>query len=145
MLTKTLIELVKRFEGFRAQAYQDAVGRWTIGYGFTGPEVVKGLIWTRDQADAALIDRLEKAQAQVKAVVKVTINQNQLDALTSFTYNLGIGSLKQSMLLRCINTSHFEDAATQFHKWTYAGGKVLPGLVTRREAEKALFLAPVGG
>lgn len=140
-ISDRLLALVKKFEGFRAQAYQDAVGRWTIGYGFTGPEVVRGLVWTQAQADARLTERLQEAQAQVRAAVKVTINQNQLDALTSFVYNLGIGNFKQSMLLRCINASNFDDAATQFEKWNKAGGRVLAGLIARRAAEHDLFIA----
>ena len=78
---------------------------------------------------------------QVESVVTVTINDNQFAALVSFTYNLGIGSLKQSTLLRCTNVYNWPDAANAFLLWNKAGGVVVPGLTRRRQAESTLYLS----
>lgn len=141
MITERLIKLVKDFEGCKLTAYKDIVGIWTIGYGATGEGIDKGVVWTQEHAEADLLSRLEKIQSRIKELVKRELNQNQLDALTSFSYNLGVASLKLSMLLRCINMGHFEDAAHEFQKWCHAGGKVIPGLIRRREAERKLFVS----
>ena len=145
---KNGIEIVKQFEGFSEVAYICPAGKITIGYGNTfyedGTPVKMGEMITKERAEALLSYVYGSFQRQVKALVKVTINQNQLDALTSFAYNLGIANLKNSTLLRLINQSKFNEAATQFDKWVYSNKKILPGLVKRRAAEKELFLTPIG-
>lgn len=77
----------------------------------------------------------------VNRYVSVDLNQNQFDALVSFTYNLGCTSFKNSTLLKKVNLKDFEGAANEFKKWKYSNGKVLSGLVKRREAERELFLS----
>ena len=86
---------------------------------------------------------LEAAASAVRAAARVKLNQNQFDALVSFSYNLGLGSLQNSTLLRLLNAGNFQAAADQFPRWDRAGGKEVAGLLARRNAERALFLTPV--
>lgn len=139
MVNQDTIDLIKKFEGCRLTAYIDPVGVWTIGYGHTAG-VVPGMTITQKMADDILKEDLELFSANVKKVVTVTLNDNQLGALTSFAYNVGIGNLKSSTLLRLLNMGKYEEAADEFKKWVKAGGKVLNGLVKRRDAEKELFM-----
>lgn len=139
------INLIKRFEGCELSAYQDIVGVWTIGYGWTQP--VDGKPISRGMAiDSATADRLLKTgvvqyEQAVNQLVKVAINQSQFDALVSFTYNLGTRSLSTSTLLKKLNAGDIAGAAAEFARWNRAGGKELAGLTRRREAERALFLS----
>lgn len=138
------IDLIKKYEGFRPQSYQDSVGVWTIGYGTTrinGQPVKAGMTITEDQALQLVQQEVNKLWSQIESILKVNLNDNQMNALIDFAYNLGFGSLKNSTLMRLVNESKFEEAANQFPRWVYAGGKVLPGLVKRREAERQLFLS----
>ena len=143
MVTQKLLDLVKEFEGCRLEAYPDPKGIWTIGYGDTGPAIKEGLVWTQEAAESTLIARLMSFAGQVQSCVEVEINQNQLDALTSFSYNLGIGALKSSHLLTLLNQADFVAAANEFDLWVHIGHSVAEGLVRRRAAEKALFLESV--
>ena len=134
------IKLIQGFEGLRLKAYQDSVGVWTIGYGHTGSDVTPGLVINQAQADALLARDLERFETGVTRLVQVPLNQNQFDALVSFSYNLGLGSLQGSTLLRLLNADDYAGAAAQFPRWNKAGGKELPGLTRRRAAEQAMFL-----
>ncbi|WP_255989916.1 lysozyme [Chitinolyticbacter albus] len=134
------IALIERFEGLRLTAYQDVVGIWTIGYGHTGSDVHPGLSISQIQAAALLQGDLTRFEAGVGRAVTVPLNQNQFDALVSFSYNLGLANLQHSTLLRRLNAGHYDEAAQEFPKWCRAGGKVLPGLVKRRSMEQTLFL-----
>lgn len=133
------IDLIKSFEGCRLTAYQDSVGVWTIGYGHTAG-VYQGMKITEEQAESYLRSDLSTSESAVNNYVTYAINQNQFDALVSFTFNLGSGSLKNSTLLKKLNAGDIEGAANEFDKWVYAGGVALEGLVKRRAAEKELFL-----
>ncbi len=135
--------LIEKFEGLRLTAYQDMVGVWTIGYGHTGPDVKPGLVISQQQAAQLLINDLARFNNGVNALVTVKLNQNQFDALVSFSYNLGLGSLQNSTLLRLLNAGNFQAAADQFPRWDRASGKEVAGLLARRNAERALFLTPV--
>lgn len=141
------IALIKHHEGLRLTAYTDPVGVWTIGYGHTTaagpPKVERGMKITDAGADAILRQDLAKFEGYVSNAVKVPLNQNEFDALVSFTFNLGPGNLRSSTLLKKLNAGDRAGAADEFLKWTKAGGKTLPGLVKRREAERALFLTPM--
>lgn len=132
------INLIKKFEGCRLTAYRDAVGVPTVGYGHTRG-VKMGQKITAAQAENYLKQDLETFEKGVDSLVKVKINQNQFDALVSFAYNLGLGNLKNSDLLKYVNKKDFKNAAKEFPLWVHAGGKMLQGLVTRRAAERALF------
>lgn len=133
------IDLIKSFEGCRLTAYQDSVGVWTIGYGHTSG-VYSGMTITEAQAEAYLKSDLVTSENAVNKYVTYAINQNQFDALVSFTFNLGSGNLASSTLLKKLNQGDISGAANEFDKWIYAGGEVLEGLVKRRAAEKELFL-----
>ena len=135
--------LIKKFEGFKAIAYLCPAGIPTIGYGHTGSDVTKRDVGVKtiseDEASDLLRQDLKKAEEAVNRKVLVPISQNQFDALISFTYNLGEGSLASSTLLRLLNQGDYEGAQKEFVKWNKAGGKILLGLTKRREAEAALF------
>lgn len=134
------LALIKEHEGLRLHAYQDSVGAWTIGVGHT-LGVYEGQQITTMEADRLLRADLETAERCVNGMVHVEVSQNQFDALVSFAFNVGCGALRASTLLRLLNDGDDMAAAQQFEHWCHAGGKVLAGLVTRREAEKELFLA----
>lgn len=136
------IAVMHYFESCKLQAYPDpATGGepWTIGWGHTGKDVVRGLKWTQAQADAAFIADLGKFERGVEKLVKVGINQGQFDALVSFAYNVGLANLESSTLLRLVNACQFDAAAVQFARWNKANGKVMKGLTRRRAAEACLF------
>ncbi|UTA22354.1 lysozyme [Enterobacter hormaechei] len=138
------IALIKQFEGCRLTAYQDSVGVWTIGYGWTQPvdgkPIRAGMTIKQETAERLLKTGLVSYESDVSRLVKVGLNQGKFDALVSFTYNLGARSLSTSTLLRKLNAGDYAGAADEFLRWNKAGGKVLNGLTRRREAERDLFL-----
>ncbi|OKB67067.1 muraminidase [Serratia marcescens] len=137
--------LIKRFEGLRLQAYQDSVGVWTIGYGWTQPvagrKVGAGMAIDAATAERLLVCGVAQFEQGVERRVAVTITQGQFDALVSFAYNLGLRALENSTLLRRLNAGDRQGAADEFGRWVNAGGVRLDGLVARRAAERALFLS----
>lgn len=133
------LALTEQFEGCRLTAYQDVAGVWTIGYGHTGPDVSPGLTITQTQAAQLLQQDVASAAACVNQAVTVALNQDEFDALVDFVFNVGRGAFLGSTMLRDLNSGDFADAAEQFDKWDHAGGKVVAGLLRRREAEQALF------
>lgn len=134
------INLIKRFEGLRLEAYLDSVDVPTIGYGHTRG-IKLGQTITQEQADAFLEEDIHEFELAIQRLVHVNLTQNQFDALVSFTFNLGIGSLKQSTLLKKLNAGDITGAANEFNRWVYAGGKKLTGLVKRRAAERLMFIS----
>ncbi len=138
---------IARHEGFRSKPYDDPAGHCTIGYGHlihrgrcTGSEPAElraGITEQRAlrmlQADAAV------AAEAVRTSVKVPLDQQQFDALVSFTFNLGPGNLRSSTLLRKLNAGNYGSVPAELSRWNKAGGVVFRGLVKRREAEGALF------
>ncbi len=132
------LALLRECEGFRARAYRDPVGVWTIGYGDT-LDVRPGMIITPGEGEARLATRIPEFEAFVDGLVKVPLNQGQYDALVDFTYNLGPAALQGSTLLRKLNAGDYAGAAAEFSKWCHAGRETLPGLVTRRARERAMF------
>lgn len=144
-LSKVGIDLIKEFEGFRKDAYQDVVGIWTIGYGTIkykdGTPVKKGDSITPEKATEELTHHIEEFIGPVLTPKNVTVQltQNQIDAIGSFIYNLGAGAFLKSTLLKMINAKDFSGAALQFLKWNKAGGKEFAGLTRRRQAEMDLF------
>jgi lysozyme len=133
--------LAKESEGLRLTAYPDpATGGapWTIGYGSTRG-VKSGMAITLAEAQQRLVVDMTEAGNAVTRWVDVPLNQNQFDALCDFVFNLGEGRFRSSTLLNRINAKDFTAAAAEFPKWTKAAGKVMPGLVTRRAKERALF------
>ncbi|HGM5321634.1 TPA: lysozyme [Serratia marcescens] len=144
-ISKNGIELIKRFEGLELKAYQDSVGVWTIGYGWTqtvdGKKIAPGMRIDQATAERLLKCGVVQYEQGVNQLVKVRITQGQFDALMSFAYNLGLRSLSTSTLLRKLNDGDKQGAADEFDRWVNAGGKRLDGLVTRRAAERRMFLS----
>lgn len=133
------IELIKRFEGLRLNSYQDSAGVWTIGYGHTY-RVKEDMLITDELAISYLKSDLLDAEKGVNRLVKSVINQNQFDALVSFTFNLGVGNFSCSTLLKKINKNPNEPTIEkEFMKWVYANKKKLDGLIRRRKAEATLY------
>jgi lysozyme len=141
-ISTTGVNLIKSFEGLKLQAYIDAVGILTIGYGHTGPDVHKGMTITEAQATDLLHKDLTSFEAAVTKLITVPLNQNQFDALVSFTYNVGVGSLESSTLRRRLNAHEDPNtvAKQELIKWVKGNNnQTLPGLLTRRQEEIALF------
>lgn len=132
------LSLIKQFEGCRLTAYLCPAGVWTIGWGRT-TNVKRGDTCTQAQADAWLVQEYDAFEKKVGGLVRVPVTANQLGALVAFAYNVGVGALGASTLLRLLNAGHADQAAAQFGRWNKAGGKVLAGLTKRRAAEAALF------
>lgn len=132
----------------RSPNYQSLSGEpWTIGIGETGPDVVEGLTWTVAQVYSRFERRLLLVESQLGKCVHVPLNDNQFSALVSFTFNVGIGKLLHagpnegiSTLLEKLNDGDYLGAAEEFVKWDHSRGQVIPGLLSRRTDEQALFL-----
>lgn len=132
------IEFIKAHEGLRLDAYLCPAGVPTIGYGHTHG-VKMGDRITEEQAEKFLIGDLAVAESEVNRY-GLNINQNQFDALVSFVYNVGAGNFRSSTLLKMVKANPNDpDIAKQFSRWVYGGGKVLPGLVRRRNDEAKLY------
>ena len=143
--SQNCINMIKMFEGFRAKPYKCPAGVPTIGYGSTfysnGKKVtLKDKLITEQDATNLLTTVVTNFSSGVSKLLKVQVTQNQFDALVDFAYNVGIGNLKSSTLLKKVNAKNFSGAALEFIKWNKADGKVLPGLTKRRTAEKDLFI-----
>lgn len=132
--SELLIKKITEFEGFSNTAYRCPAGKWTCGIGHTSG-VTATTTCTRKEAEQWLKEDLAPVEAYVNTIEQVR-TQGQYDALVDFAYNLGLGNLKSSTLLRKIKAgASTEDIQEQFRRWVYAGGKVLKGLVRRREWE----------
>ncbi|MCS6947304.1 MAG: lysozyme [Steroidobacteraceae bacterium] len=145
-MTLTLAaDLVRRHEGLRLEAYRDAAGILTIGYGHTGPEVMEGARISRTEAERLLRRDLEQAAATVDRAVKVPLRPNQKAALISFVFNVGAQTFLRSTLLRKINAGEFEAVPAELAKYVHARDpatgekRALKGLTARRVAEAALW------
>lgn len=142
------VPFIAGFEGFVPCPYQDIVGVWTEGYGFTyqldgSPVTAASPPETKAQADAELAQWLStKTIPAVRAMVRVPITTNQVVALASFAYNEGTTALRTSTLMRDLNAGDFVAAEGQFSLWDIAGGHVVGALLRRRRAELALFMTP---
>ena len=131
-------DLLKFFEGCELVAYQDSVGVWTIGYGHT-KGVEPGMTITQEEAEQMLESELAEYEGYVEKYVTVPLTQNQFDALVVWVYNLGPTNFRKSTLLKELNSGDYTAASKEIKRWNKAGGKVLNGLVKRREAEADLF------
>ena len=141
-ISKEGIALIKKFEGCKLTAYKCAAGVWTKGYGSTWG-VREGDTITQEEADALLEKELEEYTSYVNNAVTQPLNQNQIDAMVSWTYNLGPTNLKSSTALKLLNLAEYEGVPAQLKRWNKATvngeRKVLDGLVRRREAEALMF------
>ena len=138
MNLEPLYKLITTFEGLRLRSYLCPAGVWTIGYGSTGPDIIPGLVWTKEQA----VERMERdAGISYRASQKLcpALDEAKIPAIADFAYNLGTTRLAGSTLRRKINLGDLDGAANEFEKWVYCGGIKLNGLKIRRAAEKILF------
>lgn len=147
------LELLKQWEGFELKLYKDSAGLLTIGVGHlltkselsSGKIVINGLTvkytdgLTEQQALDLLSQDVQPAENTVNTNVKVLLNQNQFDALVSFTFNVGGGAFKASTLLKVLNQKQYTEVPAQLLRWTRAGGKVVQGLLNRRQNEIKLW------
>jgi lysozyme len=136
------IALIKEFEGFQPQLYDDLGGKPTVGYGHL---VRSGESFSRlseSEATSLLCADLVTAEACIEDCVDVALTQNQFDALCSFVFNLGCLKLRGSTLLRYLNKGAYDLAANEFEKWCKCGQNQVDGLLRRRLAEKLLFETP---
>ena len=147
------LELLKEWEGFELKVYKDSANLPTIGVGhlITKSEQTSGNImiagvavkYTAGLTDQQALDLLSQdvrpAEQAVNNGAKVTLSQNQFDALVSFTFNVGVGAFNGSTLLKVLNQGQYDQVPTQLRRWNKAGGKVVQGLVNRRENEVRLW------
>ena len=145
-VNKQGIQLVKSFEGCFFNAYLCPAKVWTIGYGSTkypnGNAVKQGDKITQQEAETLLSDTLDEFSKGVSKLIKVELNDNQFSALVSFAFNLGVGSLSKSTLLKKVNANpNDKTIENEFMRWVSAGGKKLNGLVRRRTAESKLYFS----
>lgn len=150
-INQATIDLVKKWEGFRADAYLCPAGVWTIGYGITanagiGVDPKPGMTVTREQADRHLRAALERFARQIRPGVTAPINDNEFGAFLSLAYNIGAAGFLRSSALRHFNAGDKAEAAAAIKLWNKATvngkRKVLQGLVNRREEEVRLFQTP---
>jgi lysozyme len=143
------LRLIRSFEGYHTRLKDGSCAAYlcpahvpTIGFGCT--EGVKlGMVWTAEEAEAALRREIAKFEAVVNRLVTASINQNEFDAMVSLAYNIGAAAFERSSVLKRLNKGNRAGAAQAFEMWNKGGGRVLPGLVSRRKREAALFLKPV--
>jgi lysozyme len=135
------LQLLIDREAARNKAYRDTVGVWTIGVGHTGPEVVEGLVWTNDQIKQAFAQDIQRFEDAVNKAVTVPLQQNQFDALVSFSFNLGERALAHggngggpSGILLAVNAGDAATAADRFDQWHKP-----PEITSRRNGEREQF------
>ena len=138
-ITDDTVAFIAQWEGFKAHAYYDATGHvWTIGYGHTWG-VDKEMTCTKAKALEWLKTDANRVAKYINSL-DMNTNQAQFDALVCFGFNVGTGNMKKSTLLTLVkHSAPVENVAREFYKWNKSGGKVLPGLVLRREGEAMLY------
>lgn len=138
--------LIKTSESKLNAAYRDPVGIVTVCYGHTSPHLRMGMTFTDAECDLLFRSDVAKHQMVLRGpkncIRSAPLNQNQLDAVTSLTFNIGNGAFCKSTMARKLAARDYAGAAAEFPKWRYAGGRVLRGLELRRSKEQALFLRP---
>lgn len=130
--------LIKKFEGCELEAYQCSANVWTIGYGHT-EGVKEGDTITQEEAEDMLAKDLSIYETYVEDAIHVPLEQQQFDALVSWTYNLGVGNLHSSTMRRVLNEGKYDRVPSEMARWNKANGEVLEGLERRRKAEGLLF------
>lgn len=136
-----ILAFIKGFEKLRLVGYLPTPeDRPTIGWGHTGPDIRVGEVWTKEQADAEFAADIAHVAGRVSHLVyRVPTTQGQFDALVSLAYNIGAAALGGSSLLRFHKQGRYGDAAAEFLKWDHQAGRVLPGLLRRRQAEALIY------
>ena len=145
------LQLIKEFESFQSKPYPDPATHakpFTIGFGSTyyedgTPVTLQDKPITEERASQLLKHLLDtKFCPAIEKMIKVKVTNNQYAACVSLAYNIGLGNFQNSTVLRCLNAKNWTDAADAFLLWNKANGRIMNGLVRRREAERALFLTP---
>lgn len=131
-------DFVKQFEGRELKAYRCSAGKWTIGYGHVNG-VQEGDEISPSEAEQLLVEDLTAIADDLNRLVNVPVSESQYIALLSLAFNIGGTALKKSTLLFHLNHKRYDEAAEEFDKWIYAGGKPSEGLKRRRAAERELF------
>lgn len=142
-MTEEGMALIRRFEGFRAEAYRCPAGVWTIGYGHTAeagpPAVTPHMRMSEAEARRVLAADVERFAGAVRAGLTRDVSPEQFSALVSFAFNVGVAGFRRSSALKAVNAGDFPVVPEKLMLWVRAGGRELPGLVRRRKAEAALF------
>ncbi|MFA6213426.1 MAG: lysozyme [Candidatus Obscuribacterales bacterium] len=136
-----LCDLIADFEGCELVAYKCPAGVWTIGRGFTGKEVHKGLVWSQEHANEMTIKRAQQAINEAIDASPVLRYQSagKIASISDFIYNCGINAYRKSTLKKRVDATDWGSAKVELMRWTKANGKVLPGLVKRRKKEALLL------
>ena len=136
--SKEGLALIKKFEGCRLESYRCSANVLTIGYGHTGGVKEDDTI-SQPEADELLENDIAKFEEYVSDNVIVELKQHQFDALVAWTFNLGVGNLRNSTMLKKLNSEDYASVPSEMKRWNKAGGKTLDGLIRRRKAESLLF------
>lgn len=134
------VRFIQRWEGCVLSAYQDTGGVWTIGYGHTSG-VFPGMNISAEDAIILLMEDIFPVETCINELVHVELNTSQVDALCSFIFNVGRNAFRTSTLLKHLNAERYDAAADEFLRWCYDNGRVIAGLLNRREAERELFIS----
>jgi lysozyme len=147
MVNQAGMDLIKRWEGCKLKAYKDVAGVWTVGYGLTSAagfiEVGPDTTLTQEEADWYLEQAVNKYADGIRSAITAPINENQFAAFVSLAYNVGIAGVRRSSAVRHFNAGQLDKVPRAIRAWNKAGGRVVQGLVNRREAEVKLFQTPV--
>ena len=145
-MTAEGLDLIKHYEGFSSAPYKCPAGYWTVAYG-----AIWGIHGTRvdedhpdvskEQGNQLLRRDVGRSEKAVLRLIKVPLSDGQFDSLCSFVFNLGSGALQSSTLRRRLNRGAYEEAANEFPRWVFAGGRKLKGLIRRRKDERRMFLS----
>ena len=144
------INLIKKWEGLYLKAYQDSVGVWTIGWGSIkntnlGIDVYPGLVITREKAEEWLHVELDEKAVALNRLLNVPVSQGEFNVLMSFEYNLGIGALQHSTLLKLLNQRNYDAVPAQILRYDHGDGRVIRGLTERRRDEARIWTAAAHG
>lgn len=148
-MNQKAIELLKRYEGFRAEAYLCPSKVWTLGYGTThymdGSPVQQGDTITEKDAAILLVKQFDEFKLSTKRLLPYTLPEDAVDAVVLLVYNIGLGAFTKSTLLKRIkeDAKGFDAIELEWNKWVHSGKKVLQGLVKRRKEEFQLYKAAV--
>lgn len=139
--------MIKSYEGLKLHAYHCPAGRLTIGYGCTR-DVTENMSISEEEADLRLVMDIAETEQRVSDILGPRIMEhltdNQVSALTSFVFNVGVGHFKASTLLKYLNALSLQDAAGEFQRWIHVTGNISLGLQARRASERELFNRPDG-
>lgn len=145
--TQEAVDLIKEWEGLRLHSYYCPAGKLTIGYGCTR-DVTEGMTISEEEADMRLIRDIAETEQRITDILGQRIlehlTDNQISALTSFVFNVGLGRFKASTMLKYLNALDLQYAAGEFERWCHISGEISVGLQARRSAERELFNRPDG-